>query len=53
MTTILVPVDGSALALEIDGRTWYFCGEWCRDRFAAAPERFASNAGATSFAAPP
>lgn len=33
---------GSALALEIDGRTWYFCGEWCRDRFAAAPERFAS-----------
>lgn len=22
------------------GRTYYFCGEWCRDHFVATPERF-------------
>ncbi|HEX6490734.1 MAG TPA: YHS domain-containing protein, partial [Gaiellaceae bacterium] len=27
------------------GRTYYFCGEHCKERFAAAPERYVAAAG--------
>jgi xanthine dehydrogenase accessory factor len=32
---------------EHGGRTWYFCNPRCREKFLAAPERWASPAGAT------
>jgi uncharacterized protein len=35
---------GRALSLEHDGKRYYFCGPGCRDRFAADPERYASDA---------
>ena len=30
----------TALTAEHDGRTWYFCGQWCHQRFLAAPDRY-------------
>ncbi|SCF22381.1 YHS domain-containing protein [Micromonospora haikouensis] len=27
--------------LDLDGRTWHFCGDWCQEQFRAAPQRFA------------
>jgi YHS domain-containing protein len=29
------------LTLDYDGATWLFCGAWCQEQFAAAPQRFA------------
>jgi YHS domain-containing protein len=35
-----MPVDrSSALTLERDGRTYYFCSEQCRQAFTAHPQR--------------
>lgn len=31
---------GQALQAVYDRRTYYFCGEWCRSQFLAAPRRF-------------
>jgi xanthine dehydrogenase accessory factor len=36
-----VEVAGARHTAEHGGRTWYFCGGGCRERFVAAPERFA------------
>jgi len=35
-----VETAGARHTAEAGGRTWYFCGEGCRQRFLAAPERF-------------
>ena len=40
-----VEVAGARYTAEAGGRTWYFCGGGCRERFLAAPERFAAGAG--------
>jgi len=37
-----VETAGARHTAEAGGRTWYFCGEGCRGRFLAAPERFAA-----------
>jgi xanthine dehydrogenase accessory factor len=37
-----VETAGSRHTAEAGGRTWHFCGEGCRRRFLAAPERFAA-----------
>jgi xanthine dehydrogenase accessory factor len=37
-----VEVAGARHTAEAGGRTWYFCGAGCRERFLAAPERFAA-----------
>lgn len=34
----------SSLTTEHDGRHWYFCGEWCLNRFRQTPERFTESA---------
>ncbi|HXO41420.1 MAG TPA: XdhC family protein [Thermoanaerobaculia bacterium] len=39
-----VETAGARHTAEAGGRTWYFCGESCRGRFLAAPERFAAAA---------
>ncbi len=44
-----VDTAGARHSAEAGGRTWYFCGDGCRRRFLAAPERFAA-AGASSAA---
>jgi xanthine dehydrogenase accessory factor len=36
-----VEITGARHTAEHGGRTWYFCGGGCRERFVAAPERFA------------
>lgn len=41
-----VEVAGARHTAEAGGRTWYFCGAGCRERFLAAPERFAAAQGA-------
>ena len=37
-----VETAGARHTAEAGGRTWYFCGDGCRGRFLAAPERFAA-----------
>jgi xanthine dehydrogenase accessory factor len=37
-----VEVAGARHSAEVGGRTWYFCGGGCRERFLASPERFAA-----------
>jgi xanthine dehydrogenase accessory factor len=37
-----VETAGARHTVEAGGRTWYFCGDGCRGRFLAAPERFAA-----------
>jgi Cu+-exporting ATPase len=39
-----VETAGARHTAEAGGRTWYFCGEGCRGRFLAAPDRFAAAA---------
>jgi xanthine dehydrogenase accessory factor len=39
-----VVVAGSPHTAEVSGRTWYFCCAGCRERFLAAPGRFAAEA---------
>ncbi len=39
-----VVVAGSRHTAEVSGRTWYFCCAGCRERFLAAPGRFAAEA---------
>ena len=39
-----VETAGARHTAEAGGRTWYFCGEGCRGRFLAAPERFVAAA---------
>jgi len=41
-----VEIAGARHTAEHAGRTWYFCCGGCRERFLAAPERFASAKGA-------
>jgi xanthine dehydrogenase accessory factor len=51
-----VETAGARHTAEAGGRTWYFCGEGCRGRFLAAPERFAAAAaprGPAAATAPP
>jgi xanthine dehydrogenase accessory factor len=52
-----VETAGARHTAEAGGRTWYFCGEGCRGRFLAAPERFAASRPAAAAprgpAAPP
>ena len=40
-----VAVAGARHTAEALGRTWFFCCWGCRERFLAAPERYAPNAG--------
>ncbi|HTR01639.1 MAG TPA: XdhC family protein [Thermoanaerobaculia bacterium] len=40
-----VAAPGAKHTAEAAGRTWYFCGGGCRERFLAAPERYAVQAG--------
>ncbi len=40
-----VALAGARHVAEVGGRTWYFCCGGCRDRFLAAPEKFAAQAG--------
>ena len=47
-----VETAGARHTAEAGGRTWYFCGEGCRGRFLAAPERFAAAAAPRGPAAP-
>ena len=47
-----VETAGARHTAEAGGRTWYFCGDGCRGRFLAAPERFAAPRPAAP-AAPP
>jgi len=47
-----VETAGARHTAEAGGRTWYFCGESCRGRFLAAPERFAAAAAPRGPAAP-
>jgi xanthine dehydrogenase accessory factor len=37
-----VETTGARHTAEAGGRTWYFCGDGCRGRFLAAPERFSA-----------
>jgi xanthine dehydrogenase accessory factor len=37
-----VETAGARHTVEAGGRTWYFCGSGCRERFLAAPERLAA-----------
>ena len=39
-----VEPDEAAAKLEYEGKTYYFCAESCRDKFAADPERYLSGA---------
>ena len=39
-----VPVATAAARAEVNGRTYYFCCQGCRDRFLAAPERYGAAA---------
>jgi len=50
-----VETAGARHTAEAGGRTWYFCGDGCRGRFLAAPERFAAPppAAPRAPAAPP
>jgi xanthine dehydrogenase accessory factor len=41
-----VAVAGALHTAEHAGRTWHFCGASCRQRFLAAPQRFAALGGA-------
>jgi xanthine dehydrogenase accessory factor len=41
-----VTASPQALRAEVGGRTYYFCCGGCRERFVAAPERFAAAGGA-------
>ncbi len=41
-----VEVSGARHRAEVGGRTWYFCCGGCREKFLAAPARFAPAAGA-------
>ena len=40
-----VAVAGAKHTAVVSGRTWYFCCGGCRERFLAAPERYAAKAG--------
>jgi len=35
-----VRVEEDTPSLDLDGRTYYFCSEECRDDFARRPERY-------------
>jgi len=37
-----VKVEGALHTHEWDGRTWYFCCDGCRTKFAADPEAWAA-----------
>jgi xanthine dehydrogenase accessory factor len=41
-----VTIAGAKHTAEYAGRTWYFCCGGCRERFLAAPERWASEGAA-------
>ena len=43
-----VDTAGARHTAEAGGRTWYFCGDGCRQRFLAAPERFAAAGGSAA-----
>jgi xanthine dehydrogenase accessory factor len=47
-----VETAGARHTAEAGGRTWYFCGGGCRERFLAAPERFAASREPAAPAAP-
>ncbi|HEX6869726.1 MAG TPA: YHS domain-containing protein, partial [Micromonosporaceae bacterium] len=41
MSVAAVP---ASLRLQLDGRTWYFCGPGCRQAFADDPRRYLESA---------
>lgn len=42
-----VDKESAPARAEVDGRTYYFCANGCRDEFLAAPEKFLLIAGQT------